>query len=412
MPESDAGNVGRVDFPVLIEAAYRPGGTDADWLERIVTCAQPGLDRGRGLVGCLFVSGVGGTAPAVTTAVGVGTLPAHAERLAAAFLPTLAGRASGASAGTIGCCAGAAAAAAETGARECSAIVVTDGPPAARSGCALLAPLAGAGGLSREDIAVWLQVAQHLGAALQMRRAALHEQAVWRGLMSGRWTLIDHFDAGGRRFVVARGKPGSAARSPVGRLTDRERDVCARAAAGCANKVIAAELGVAVSTVGMLLLRATRKLRCTSREDLIRAVRFAEEPGQQNGKRPRSPARGGTTKAAASLGRGLKSGEPPGFLARRFFAGDEELVVASFPLPPTARGRSPRSPLTAAERDVMTALLDGRSYADIARRRRRSVSTVSKQAGSAFRKLGVSSRGELAARGILPGRDRDDPDRP
>ena len=59
----------------------------------------------------------------------------------------------------------------------------------------------------------------------------------------------------------------------------------------------------------------------------------------------------------------------------------------------------------------MAALLDGRSYAAIARRRRRSVSTVSKQAGSAFRKLGVSSRGELAARGILPARDRDDPDR-
>ena len=128
-------------------------------------------------------------------------------------------------------------------------------------------------------------------------------------------------------------------------------------------------------------------------------------------KRPRSPARGGATTAAASLGRGLKSVAPPGFLARRFFAGDEELVVASFPLPPPPGGRSPRSPLTAAERDVMAALLAGRSYAEIARRRRRSVSTVAKQAGSAFRKLGVSSRGELAARGILPARDRDDPDR-
>jgi DNA-binding CsgD family transcriptional regulator len=56
----------------------------------------------------------------------------------------------------------------------------------------------------------------------------------------------------------------------------------------------------------------------------------------------------------------------------------------------------------------MTALLEGISYAEIARRRRRSVSTVAKQAGSAFRKLGVSSRGELAARGLLPGRDDGD----
>ncbi len=103
----------------------------------------------------------------------------------------------------------------------------------------------------------------------------------------------------------------------------------------------------------------------------------------------------------------MKSGAPTGFLARRFLAGDEELVVASFPLPAPLRGR-PRPALTAAEREVMAALLDGRSYADIARRRRRSVNTVAKQAGSAFRKLGVSSRSELAARGILPTRDRDD----
>jgi len=59
---------------------------------------------------------------------------------------------------------------------------------------------------------------------------------------------------------------------------------------------------------------------------------------------------------------------------------------------------------------VMTALLEGQSYARIARRRRRSVSTVAKQVGSAFRKLGVSSRGELAARGVLPARDGGDPD--
>ena len=45
-------------------------------------------------------------------------------------------------------------------------------------------------------------------------------------------------------------------------------------------------------------------------------------------------------------------------------------MVASVPLPPAPRGR-PRPPLTAAEREVMAALLDGTSYAEIARRRRR-----------------------------------------
>lgn len=121
-------------------------------------------------------------------------------------------------------------------------------------------------------------------------------------------------------------------------------------------------------------------------------------------KRPRS-ARAGSP-VAASVVRPLKSDAPAGFRARRFLAGDDELVVASFPLP-ASRGRA-RPPLTAAERDVITALLEGQSYAEIARRRTRSINTVAKQAGSAFRKLGVSSRGELAARGVLPPRDGGD----
>ena len=78
-------------------------------------------------------------------------------------------------------------------------------------------------------------------------------------------------------------------------------------------------------------------------------------------------------------------------------------MIASFPLP---AGRGQRSPsLTAAEREVITALLEGKSHAEIAARRGRSADTVAKQAGSAFRKLGVSSRSELVARGILPAGD-------
>jgi DNA-binding CsgD family transcriptional regulator len=79
------------------------------------------------------------------------------------------------------------------------------------------------------------------------------------------------------------------------------------------------------------------------------------------------------------------------------------MVIASFPLPPARGPGAP--PLTAAEREVITVLLEGHGYAEIARRRGRSVETVAKQAGSAFRKLGVSSRSELVARGILPVRD-------
>jgi DNA-binding CsgD family transcriptional regulator len=76
------------------------------------------------------------------------------------------------------------------------------------------------------------------------------------------------------------------------------------------------------------------------------------------------------------------------------------MVIASFPLP-AGRGRGGPA-LTAAERDVVTGVLEGQKYAEIARQRGRSVETVAKQATSAFRKLGVSSRSELVAQGILP----------
>jgi DNA-binding CsgD family transcriptional regulator len=54
--------------------------------------------------------------------------------------------------------------------------------------------------------------------------------------------------------------------------------------------------------------------------------------------------------------------------------------------------------LTAAERDVASRLIAGETFAEIARARGSSVRTVSKQAQSVYRKAGVASRSELAAR--------------
>ncbi|HMF43684.1 MAG TPA: helix-turn-helix transcriptional regulator [Polyangia bacterium] len=273
MAKSAAHDLPGADFAALMEAAYRSGDTDADWLERIVRCAQPGLDRGRGLIGCLFATRRDGT-PSVTAAVGVGALTTRPEALAATFLPSLAEKTRhGGSSAIFGC----ACDAAGTGAHKYAAVVATDAPPGQQpqAGFALLAPLPRAAEPPRDASALWTRVAHHLAAALRLRRAGRHEQTVWQGLLCGRWRLIDHFDAGGRRFIIARGKPAGVPQ-PLGRLSGRERDACARAATGRANKEIAAELGVAVSTVGMLLLRAARKLRCASREELIRAFRFVE----------------------------------------------------------------------------------------------------------------------------------------
>ncbi len=268
-----SGEAAGADFSALIEACYRVGSGDGDWLGRIVACAQPGLDRGRGVVGCLFAAGPSGAAT-VTSVVGAGALPAQPEALAAAFVAGLELRAGSARAG-VNC-----------GGRCFSGVAVVavadDDGPAAGRGCALLAPLPHPETLSREAIGIWSRIASHFRAALGARQAASQEQAIWRGLLSGRWRLVDHFDAGGRRFVIARGGPGAGPTPPLVHLSGRERAACARAAEGLANKVIAAELGVTVSTVGNLLLRATNKLGCRSRVELIRAFSLGEERWHQN----------------------------------------------------------------------------------------------------------------------------------
>ncbi|MFW6050714.1 MAG: response regulator transcription factor [Myxococcota bacterium] len=52
--------------------------------------------------------------------------------------------------------------------------------------------------------------------------------------------------------------------------------------------------------------------------------------------------------------------------------------------------------LTRAEQDVVAHLLEGASNAEIARRRGTSPRTVANQLACVFRKLGVSSRQEVA----------------
>jgi DNA-binding CsgD family transcriptional regulator len=86
---------------------------------------------------------------------------------------------------------------------------------------------------------------------------------------------------------------------------------------------------------------------------------------------------------------------PRGLCAARSGTRHQVLVLA-FDIPPD----DAMSTLTAAERDVALGMLRGESNAEIASRRGCSARTVANQAASLFRKLGVSSRGELASRAI------------
>ena len=92
-----------------------------------------------------------------------------------------------------------------------------------------------------------------------------------RGLIAARWTLVDDYQRGGRRYVLAReNEPDPGGPPPLSR---REQQVTALAALGRSNKLIAYELGLAHSTVRVLVSRACVKLGVSSRSDLV--VRLA-----------------------------------------------------------------------------------------------------------------------------------------
>ena len=93
--------------------------------------------------------------------------------------------------------------------------------------------------------------------------------ASWKGLVATRWSLVDHFESDGKRYVLAH--RNEVPLSGFAALTARERQAVGFAALGHGNKLIAYELGVAPSTVAVLLHRAARKLGVSSRAELIAA---------------------------------------------------------------------------------------------------------------------------------------------
>jgi len=97
--------------------------------------------------------------------------------------------------------------------------------------------------------------------------------ADWLGLVDGRWSLVDKFDSDGKRYVLARRNEPRVA--GLGLLTERERAIAAYAALGHDNKLIAYELGIAHSTVRVLIARAAKRLGVKTRDGLVEAVRAA-----------------------------------------------------------------------------------------------------------------------------------------
>lgn len=102
------------------------------------------------------------------------------------------------------------------------------------------------------------------------RAAGADALGLWRGLVEGRWSLIERFEADGRRFYVAR--PNELRDAIDLELTARERQVVVLAATGHSNKSIGYALGLSPSSVATHLKSAGTRLGTRNRVELVRVL--------------------------------------------------------------------------------------------------------------------------------------------
>jgi DNA-binding CsgD family transcriptional regulator len=93
---------------------------------------------------------------------------------------------------------------------------------------------------------------------------------LWKGLVDGKWSLVDHVDHDSKRFILVRRNEPDI-RDPKA-LAPRERHVAALAVHGFSNKHIAYQLGISAATVSSHLSAALRKLNLGSRRELVQTL--------------------------------------------------------------------------------------------------------------------------------------------
>ena len=194
------------------------------------------------------------------------------------------------------------------------------------------------------------------------RRPSIGEEAsldLWQGLVEGRWSIVDHFVGGSRRYYVVIRNPPQA-RSIRG-LTRAERTALGYVIGGTSNKVAAYALGKSESAYSRTAHRAMRKLGVRTRAALI------ELAGRLGS--------GGDASADVDVHALEMSGM--------------KLPVVSLPQIPCP------DTFTTAEREVARLVAAGTSNAEIASERATSERTVANQLASMYRKCGVSTREEL-----------------
>jgi len=295
----------------LAEAAYDLDLPDSEWLPNIIDAGFPLFDRGFGVAGGIYSRPADGTEATLHQLHVAGGPRGFASRLAriAAQVPH--------SRTYLGLCSTLGEASGET----CALAGATRAPEERRATDALglwafdtfgmaafiIAPVHQCTRMRGPIRVQWRKVGAHLNAGFRLRHAlvapderahehqsakrALREAAVradrshrhsaerdrlaalraWTDLVEGRCTMVDRFESGSRRFVLASCNPPGT-RDPH-HLTRREVEVATRAACGETGKRIGWELGLSTSRVSGLLRDVMRKLRVSTQPELVEKMR-------------------------------------------------------------------------------------------------------------------------------------------
>jgi DNA-binding NarL/FixJ family response regulator len=179
---------------------------------------------------------------------------------------------------------------------------------------------------------------------------------LWQGLVAGEWSLVDHWERGGRRYIAAyRNRP--ELRDPRA-LTSTERAMLKYLALGATNEDIMYALGLRKGTVSSAVSQILKKLRMRRRVEL--AV-FAD---------------------------------PSRMVRRDLVLEEDEVGVLEVEARP--RGAATAS-LSRAELEVAAYVIRGFPNERIARERQVSTRTIANQLRSIFEKVGVDNRSQLAS---------------
>jgi DNA-binding NarL/FixJ family response regulator len=178
--------------------------------------------------------------------------------------------------------------------------------------------------------------------------------AMWQGLVAGEWSLVDHWESGGRRYLAAyRNRPDL--RDPRA-LTPTQCATLKYLALGASNKDIAFALGLPAGTVSSTVTMVMKKLGVKRRVDLA----LLADPSRMD--------RLDLSVADGEVGVLSVDARPHGVAARA---------------------------LSIVELEVTSHVARGWSNDRIARERQVSPRTIANQLRTIYQKLGVTSRSQL-----------------